>query len=212
MLGSRRDDHPATTGLSAQLDSRRPVQRGPLQRRRASRIARSPSSARARPRFTSTRCRESSAPVALGRLRTYFSCTSTDTATMHVGVELFNALGGAPANDDAATSLSVIAGATVIFGTGPRLGFRGCRRHNRGKLTEPANIGRWPHPPRGAACPRCGRLRSVAARPIGIIEWLSSEARASSGSRSSPPRASQTDSVSSRREWRCRAGSAARCA
>ena len=150
--------------------------------------------------------------ISSGGLRTYFSCTSTDTATMHVGVELFDALGGAPANDDAATSLSVIAGATVIFGTGPRLGFRGCRRHNRGKLTEPANIGRWPHPPRGAACARCGRLRSVAARPIGIIEWLSSEARASSGSRSSPPRASQTDSVSSLREWRCRAGSAARCA
>jgi len=37
---------------------------------------------------------------------------------MHVGVELFDALGGAPANDDAATSLSVIAGATGIFGTG----------------------------------------------------------------------------------------------
>ena len=61
--------------------------------------------------------------ISSGGLRTYFSCTSTDTATMHVGVELFDALGGAPANDDAATSLSVIAGATVIFGTGPRLGF-----------------------------------------------------------------------------------------
>src|SRR5438105_7763467 len=44
--------------------------------------------------------------ISSGGLRTYFSCTSTDTAT---GVELFNALGGAPANDDAATSLSVIA-------------------------------------------------------------------------------------------------------
>ena len=48
---------------------------------------------------------------------------------MHVGVELFYALGGAPANDDAATSLSVIAGATVIFGTGPRLGFRWIRTY-----------------------------------------------------------------------------------
>jgi len=56
--------------------------------------------------------------ISSGGLRTYFSCTSTDTATMHVGVELFDALGGAPANDDAATSLSVIAGATGIFGTG----------------------------------------------------------------------------------------------
>ena len=67
--------------------------------------------------------------ISSGGLRTYFSCTSTDTATMHVGVELFDALGGAPANDDAATSLSVIAGATVIFGTGPRLGFRSIRTY-----------------------------------------------------------------------------------
>ena len=69
------------------------------------------------------------AVISSGGLRTYFSCTSTDTATMHVGVELFDALGGAPANDDAATSLSVIAGATVIFGTGPRLGFRSIRTY-----------------------------------------------------------------------------------
>jgi len=67
--------------------------------------------------------------ISSGGLRTYFSCTSTDTATMRVGVELFDALGGAPANDDAATSLSVIAGATVIFGTGPRLGFRSIRTY-----------------------------------------------------------------------------------
>ena len=67
--------------------------------------------------------------ISSGGLRIYFSCTSTDTATMHVGVELFDALGGAPANDDAATSLSVIAGATVIFGTGPRLGFRSIRTY-----------------------------------------------------------------------------------
>jgi len=48
---------------------------------------------------------------------TYFSCASTDTATTQVGVELFPGPGGAPANDAAATSLSVAPGATVIFGT-----------------------------------------------------------------------------------------------
>ena len=55
--------------------------------------------------------------IRAGGLATFFSCTSTDTATMQVGVELFFAPGGAPANDAAATSLSVGAGATVIFGT-----------------------------------------------------------------------------------------------
>src|SRR5438876_2161920 len=52
-----------------------------------------------------------------GVLATFFACTSTDTATMQVGVELFFSAGGAPANDAAATSLSVAPGATVIFGT-----------------------------------------------------------------------------------------------
>src|SRR5438093_3558355 len=56
--------------------------------------------------------------IAIGDLGTYFSCTSTDTAPMQVGVELFFGPGGAPANDAAATSLSVGPGATVIFGTG----------------------------------------------------------------------------------------------
>jgi hypothetical protein len=51
-------------------------------------------------------------------LRTFFSCTSTDTAAMQVGVEVFAGLGGAPANDATATSLNVAPGATVIFGTG----------------------------------------------------------------------------------------------
>src|SRR5437667_9767894 len=60
--------------------------------------------------------------IAGGGLETYFSCTSTDTATMQVGVELFFASGGAPANDAAATSLSVAPGATVIFGTGAAAG------------------------------------------------------------------------------------------
>src|SRR5947199_8047723 len=93
--------------------------------------------------------------ISSGGLRTYSSCTSTDTATMRVGVELFDALGGAPANDDAATSLSVIAGATVIFGTGPRLGFRGCRRHNRRNLTEPISD--------AGPTPRAARPARVAA-------------------------------------------------
>jgi len=60
--------------------------------------------------------------ISSGGLRTYFSCTSTDTATMQVGVELFGPAGGAPANDAAAASLSVAAGATVIFGTGGAVG------------------------------------------------------------------------------------------
>jgi hypothetical protein len=55
--------------------------------------------------------------AAFAGLGTYFACTSTDTATIRVGVELFSAQGGTPANDAAATSLSVAAGATVIFAT-----------------------------------------------------------------------------------------------
>ena len=60
--------------------------------------------------------------IGSGGLRTYFSCTSTDTATMQVGVEVFGPAGGAPGNDAAATSLSVAAGATVMFGTGAAAG------------------------------------------------------------------------------------------
>jgi hypothetical protein len=41
---------------------------------------------------------------------------------MQVGVELFGGPGGAPFNDAAATSLSVAAGATVMFGTGAAAG------------------------------------------------------------------------------------------
>ena len=47
------------------------------------------------------------ARIDAGGLGTYFSCTSTDAATMQVGVELFASPGGAPSNDAAATSLSV---------------------------------------------------------------------------------------------------------
>src|SRR5438876_9021359 len=52
-----------------------------------------------------------------GGLATFFSCTSTDMATMQVGVETFNFAGGAASNDAAASSLSVAPGATVAFGT-----------------------------------------------------------------------------------------------
>ena len=57
-----------------------------------------------------------------GVLGTYFACTSIDSVTMQVGVELFGPPGGAPFNDAAATSLSVAPGATVIFGTGGAAG------------------------------------------------------------------------------------------
>ena len=50
-------------------------------------------------------------------LSTFFSCTSTDTATMQVGVEIFGDAGGSPIDDAVATSLSVAPGATVTFGT-----------------------------------------------------------------------------------------------
>jgi hypothetical protein len=57
-----------------------------------------------------------------GGLGTFFSCTSTDAATMQVGVEVFASPGGAPFNDAVATSLSVGPGATVIFGTSAAVG------------------------------------------------------------------------------------------
>src|SRR2546427_7925534 len=60
--------------------------------------------------------------IANGALETYFACTSTDTATMQVGVEIFGPPGGAAFNDAAATSLSVAPGATVMFGTGAAAG------------------------------------------------------------------------------------------
>ena len=55
--------------------------------------------------------------IANGALESFFSCTSTDSTAMQVGVELFGPPGGGPFNDAAATSLSVAPGATVIFGT-----------------------------------------------------------------------------------------------
>src|SRR5437867_4261575 len=55
--------------------------------------------------------------IRSGSLGSFFSCTSTDTATMQVGVEVFGPGGGAPFNDAAATSLSVAPGETVMFGS-----------------------------------------------------------------------------------------------
>jgi len=52
-----------------------------------------------------------------GGVSTFFSCTSTDTVPIQVGVEVFGSLGGGAANDAVTTSLSVVPGATVIFGT-----------------------------------------------------------------------------------------------
>ncbi len=51
-----------------------------------------------------------------GILGTYFSCTSTDTGPMTVGVEVFSQ-SGFLLNDAAATALPVNPGATVMFGT-----------------------------------------------------------------------------------------------
>jgi len=45
--------------------------------------------------------------IKFGLLGTLFSCSSTDTATMQVGVEVFCSAGGTPINDAVATSLSM---------------------------------------------------------------------------------------------------------
>lgn len=50
-------------------------------------------------------------------LATFFSCTSTDTAPMKVGVELFENAGGGPGNDPVGTSLTILPGGTKTFGT-----------------------------------------------------------------------------------------------
>src|ERR1019366_7046285 len=51
-------------------------------------------------------------------LATFFFCTSTDTESMQVGVEVFYSIVTEPKhNDPVATSLNLIPGGTVIFGT-----------------------------------------------------------------------------------------------
>src|SRR5438128_1958841 len=61
--------------------------------------------------------------VATGSLQTFFSCTSTDTATMQVGVEIFGPGGGAPFNDAAATSVNLPPGQTKILATSTAVAF-----------------------------------------------------------------------------------------
>jgi len=60
--------------------------------------------------------------IRSGGLSSFFSCTSTDTTTMRVGVEVFGSPGGAPFNDAVASSLIVVPGANVIFGTSSAVG------------------------------------------------------------------------------------------
>jgi hypothetical protein len=48
---------------------------------------------------------------------TYFSCTSTSTSSIVVGVELFGAGGGSAINNAATTAFTLPAGGTVVFGT-----------------------------------------------------------------------------------------------
>ncbi|MCK6554657.1 hypothetical protein L6Q96_08785 [Candidatus Binatia bacterium] len=57
-----------------------------------------------------------------GALGTFFSCTSTDTATMQVSVEGFGSAGGGPETDAVANSLAVAPGATVTFATQSAVG------------------------------------------------------------------------------------------
>jgi len=52
-----------------------------------------------------------------GASRPFFLCTNTTDAAIRVGVEVFGAPGGAAINDPSATSLSVVASGTVLFGS-----------------------------------------------------------------------------------------------
>jgi hypothetical protein len=60
--------------------------------------------------------------IRTGGLATFFCCTNFEAANVTIGVEIFGPAGGAPANDAAATSLSVAPGATVMFGTSAAAG------------------------------------------------------------------------------------------
>ncbi len=61
--------------------------------------------------------------IALPQIGTYFSCASTDVASMQVGVEVFGAAGGGPVNDASASSVTVPPGGTVVFGTSAAASF-----------------------------------------------------------------------------------------
>src|SRR5438128_2422839 len=60
--------------------------------------------------------------IRAGGLETFFPCTNTTGAPIRVGIEVFGAFGGAAFNDPSATSLDVVAGGTVLFGTGGAVG------------------------------------------------------------------------------------------
>jgi len=51
-----------------------------------------------------------------GIMATFFSCTSTDTATLQVGVQVFDS-NNQSLGDPVATSVSLMAGHSVLFGT-----------------------------------------------------------------------------------------------
>src|SRR5207249_8951211 len=51
-------------------------------------------------------------------LQTFFICTSTDTTSQQVGVELFPRGGGSPCNDATASALTIAPGGTAVFATG----------------------------------------------------------------------------------------------
>lgn len=51
-------------------------------------------------------------------LATHFSCTSTASAPIVVGIEVFSPLGGPPNNNAFATALTLNPGVTVTFATG----------------------------------------------------------------------------------------------
>jgi hypothetical protein len=55
-------------------------------------------------------------------LEAFISCTNLDAVSVTVGVELFDAVGGV-GNDAAATSLTLMPGQTLAFGTGFALNF-----------------------------------------------------------------------------------------
>ena len=50
------------------------------------------------------------------------NCTNTTSANIRVGVEIFGFAGGAAGNDPSATSLDILPGGTVFFGTGAAVG------------------------------------------------------------------------------------------
>src|SRR2546427_12603171 len=60
--------------------------------------------------------------ISSGGLGTFFPCTNTTGAPIRVGIEVFGAFGGGAFNDPSATSIDVVAGGTVLFGTGGAVG------------------------------------------------------------------------------------------